>query len=186
MRDKYKDKPEQLAAIMENSRKIFCPIRKVRLYADPTYFMRASEAESTSRQQKKSIEQEMTMKPSKKKKVAEKGSETSLGKSELAKLARHKDAVMKACFELETGQKRAMTVGAQIPPFLMAKQKQHSAFCKQVVAEIEFIIDNKNGDFSTAEANARKAVETSTRSLATLTTFVEEFMEYDGKAEDDK
>ena len=53
MNDKYKNKPEQLANIMANTRTFFCPVRQVWLYEDVKYKRTAKDGEEVSRTDKR-------------------------------------------------------------------------------------------------------------------------------------
>ena len=66
LKTKYEKKPQQLKAILENARSMFCPIRKVKLYEDPDYNSKASQGQTTTTVEKRSCQRESAIKPQKK------------------------------------------------------------------------------------------------------------------------
>lgn len=65
LKEKYRDKPAVLEAVMRNAQKMYCPIREITLYAVPEYNRKNSEVESVAKTQKRGLELETIVKPKK-------------------------------------------------------------------------------------------------------------------------
>ena len=57
LEEKYKSKPEQLAAIYKNARTILCPVREVQLWEDPEFSSSASRGSESRRETTRRAEQ---------------------------------------------------------------------------------------------------------------------------------
>ena len=97
----YEGKPNQLAAVLKNAKRLYCPIRETHLYATPTYLFRSSDETSVSKTEKRQIDQEQTKKPQKQKKQKLDGHDT-LSKSELARLAKIRLEMLKIVYATRT------------------------------------------------------------------------------------
>ena len=58
LKEKYKDKPEQLASILQNAPQMECKIRSVTLYKDPDYTDTHEKTEEDRRQVKRALSQQ--------------------------------------------------------------------------------------------------------------------------------
>ena len=107
----YEGKPHQLAAVLKNAKKLYCPIRETYLYANPTYVSRSSGETSMSKTEKRQIEQEQNKKPKKQKKLKSDGDDT-LSKSELGKLTKIRLEIAKIVYATRTPSRPTITISS--------------------------------------------------------------------------
>jgi len=168
---KYEKKPQQLEAILDNARTVFCPIRKVKLYEDPDYNSKASQGLTTTKVEKRSCERDSVIKAAKKPKVEKppaaeeealaEGCLPGLKKGQIVRIGKLIDKLTKAKEDLDqTLVKAKMPFMADfIPRITIKKADAASKLVDAQKAALELAVENGRAAFDEVNEEALAALK---------------------------
>ena len=149
LKDKYKNKPDQLKSILDTAEKKFHPTRKCTLYADIKFSSKSSRGhESHEESKRKCTSVEMLKGPKKVKvdkveKVEAEGDapqSKSLGKKERARLAKLADKLQDIHVEWDSVKQNIDDVKAFLPQPLLELAKKAAAEVQACMAEVQVVL----------------------------------------------
>ena len=153
MTDAYKDKPEQLAHVLANTQKFFCPIAKTTMYSKPQYKINMKETESTKETQRREIaRRQEAIKPIKaptppkepKVRAHDGASGPKWNASHKNFLEKQKNKLVEPEKSLsEILGKVTEPLREHVPPFAVKKVETALAFIRQCKSEIDLALETE-------------------------------------------
>ena len=152
--DKYKKKPEVLAAILKNTRTFECPISNRTMYEEMVYTTMAENSEEHGIEKKRSLESTQKLKKAKQPKPSpteEGGPDPPPNARKVSKVTDAFKKQLHSCVEAVTKAQVSMEAGlkqieeaklvAYMPPHMVSKVKATVAQAVGLAAEAEIIMD---------------------------------------------
>lgn len=197
MTDKYQKKPKQLEAIWVNAHTMTCPVRKVKLWADPEFTFNQKQAEEYQETKKRELERCQAIKPKKKAKAKAKGKGTSdavaadceavivhkkLKAADKAKLEKMQKLVEEDMPHFDGLIEKAKDehIKEHIPGFAPKKLGTNVCLYKQHLADITLAIETDTGDFKVLRDNMKASAKEVKKTYESLDNFVEEALAHIG------
>ena len=169
MEDKYKNKPDQLKSIFENTKTHFCTVRNTMLYEDPEYMSKRSSTLVTKNESKRQASAEKISKAAKVPKVVVHDDDAEISACQVKSLGKEKEA-LQAMHTTLTALKTEADGDAlkeSIAPPILTKLKLAigNLDCQQKL--IELTLENKKGDVASivSENKVAKAEALATAKL---------------------
>ena len=186
IRERYQDKPDQLASILAKAPTHFCQTRKVTLYADPAYKSNLTDSTEVVRLKKRTLELEQQVKAAKKAKAKAKpkpdaavGEGKSLTASARRKLGKLLEKVTKTEKELSDAVDAVEDqIAEHIPAYAVRKASASMHMCASAKETLQVAIGNVRGDVEKLVPEAEASLKNGEPALATLVSFIQEAHEH--------
>ena len=201
MTAKFQKKPKQLEAIWLHAHSMICPVRKIKLWADPEFTFIQKQAEELEETKKRELERCQTIRPKKKAKAKAKakGKGTSdavaadceavivdkkLKAADKAKLEKMQKLVEEDMphFDRLIEKAKDEHIKEHIPGFAPKKLGTNVCLYKQHLADITLAIETDTGDFKVLRDNLKASAKEVKKTYESLDNFVEEALAHIGGA----
>ena len=199
MTAKFQKKPKQLEAIWLHAHSMICPVRKIKLWADPEFTFIQKQAEELEETKKRELERCQTIRPKKKAKAKAKAKRNSdapagdvpdvdplkkLKAPEKIKLLTLKEQMDKTVpgFEDLIQKTKDESIMEHIPAFAPKKFQELLCLFKQHLADITLAIESDTGDYKALRTNMKDSFVNAKKSSDSLDNFVEEALSHVGGA----
>ena len=189
LEEKYKSKPEQLANIFKYARTMTCPVRRVKLWADPEFTLSEIDTVETTRKTQRTMSQESEIRPLKKAKAKARAkavenaangeddpANPKIQKGEKTKLEKLQVKLNDLVAQIEAliGEMTDNGVSDMVPGYATAKALAQKAGAQDAASLIELSVTTGCGDATDLLKKGNDAVTTTKLAVATLTNLIHE------------